>query len=341
MRITDIIAEGGWDTKITQDTVISPQIVRATLAIVSGKFIRDFNQFLDSRGVPPIKMGHPTGSSAYYEVDKEDKIYGDIDLQIIVPEIPETAGKTMSQQQTIWNKLEDEFVKTVNPQYVSSESEPGHPIIDIGNNAFVQVDLMPHVEKLATWGRFRTTPERGIKGLLNGNMFSVLGEMLMMSIQHSGVQFKVRDKKKLPYTPTRKNYELVTLSTDIENFVMDIFRHEAHEQGITKGKIDPLLKMNPGSKLDDVKIANLVNAVKGLALSFGHNNMYGNGDLENYSSAEDFLAKFWTVYEGKAMKDINAPKRDKAETPQAIARAEDDRQKIQQGLDYVRKLFQS
>ena len=145
----------------------------------------------------------------------------------------------------------------------------------------------------------------------------------------------------MPFATTRKDYEMVTLSTDIENFVMDIFRHEAHAQNITRGKIDPLLKQYPGSKLDEVKIANLVNAVKGFARSCELNGMFGQGDLANYTSAQDFLGKFWQVYEGKAMKDINAKKRDKAETPQAIARAEEDKKKVEQGLEYVRKLFQS
>jgi hypothetical protein len=340
MKIKDIIREGGWDTKVTQGTVINPPLVKVALDVAQ-RFAADFNKFLDARGIPPMRIGHPTGSSAYHDVDPDDKIYGDIDLQIVVPEIEATAGKTMAQQQGVWNKLEDEFVKTTNPDYVHHDSEPGHPILKVGKDAWVQVDLMPHVEKLATWGRFRTTPERGVKGLLNGNMFSVFGEMLMMSIQHSGVQFKVRGKQKLPYTPTRKDYELVTLTTDIENFVMDVFRHEAHEQGITKGKIDPLLKQFPGSKLDEVKISNLVNAVKGFARSCELNDMFGKGDLQNYTSAQDFLNKFWAIYEGKAMKDINASKRNKADTPQAIARAEDDKKKIQQGLDYVRGLFQS
>jgi hypothetical protein len=198
---------------------------------------------------------------------------------------------------------------------------------------------MPHPERLATWGRFRTTPERGVKGLLNGNMFSVLGELLTMSIQHSGVQFKVRDQVKQPYSTTRKNYELVTISTDIENFVMDIFKHLAELQGIESPKVDPLLNKHPGSDIKDVKISNLVNAVKGLANSFEINNMYGKGDLSNYSNKVDFINVFKQLYTAKAEKDINAVKRDKAETPQAKARADDDRQKVAQGLSMVMGLF--
>lgn len=338
MLIREILHEGGWDTKITQGTVIHPSTVRHAMKIMS-KFISDWNEWLSTKGVEPIKLGHPTGSSAYHEVDPEDKVYGDIDLQIIVPDLQ---NHTTSQAQGHWYRLEDEFVKLFKPSYVHPDSEPGHPIIQIGQDSWVQIDLMPHPERLATWGRFRTTPERGIKGLLNGNMFSVLGEMLRMSIQHSGVQYKVRDGEKQPYSTTRKNYELVTLTTDIENFVREIFNHEYTSiigSDIDKAKIDRLLLQHPGSDINQVKIANLVNAVKGLARSFALNKMYGKGDLSHYTSAEDFLQQFWTLYEAKAMKDITAGKRDKAETPEAKARAEEDKIKILSGLATVKQLF--
>ena len=56
-------------------------------------------------------------------------------------------------------------------------------------------------------------------------------------------------------------------------------------------------------------------------------------------SADDFIGKFWQRYEEKAQIDIAGKKRDKAQTPEAKARAEQDRQKIQQGLDMVQGLF--
>jgi hypothetical protein len=338
MRAWELFVEGGWDTTATQGTVIRPSTVKAALKTMD-QFVQDFNSFLKNQGIPPIRVGTPTGSSAYHDVDSEDKIYGDIDLQIIVPEIPELEGKTTSQVQGHWYKLEDEFVKSKNPKYVHPESTPGHPILSVGDDAWVQVDMMPHTEKLAKWGAARVIPERGVKGLLHGNMFSVLGELLTMSIQHSGVQFKVRNNVKLPYAGTRKDYELVTVTTEPETFVLDIFKHLAELQNIKDPKMDPLLTQHPGKDLKDVKIANLANAVKGLAKSFELNDMYGKGDLAKYSSAEDFISAFKQLYTQKAEKDINAAKRDKAETPEAKARAEDDRKKVAQGLEMVMGLF--
>jgi len=335
----NLITEGGWDTVATQSTVITPSVVKAALAQAQN-FVSDFNRYLAAQGIGPTKLGVPTGSSAYHHVDPEDKIYGDVDLQIIVPEVEATANATTSQAQGYWYGLMDQFAKSENPSYMHHDSEPGHPIFAIGNDKWVQVDFMPHTPKLAKWGAARTVPERGVKGLLHGNMFSVLGELLTMSIQHAGVQYKDRDGVKQPYSTTRKNYVLKTLSTDPETFVMDIFKHECDEMGIHDPKVDPLLAAHQGKDLEDVKVSNLVDAVKGLARSFEANGMYGRGDLANYADSEDFLGKFWTVYEGKALKDINAAKRDKAETPEAKARAEDDRKKVLQGLEYVRKSFQ-
>lgn len=332
------IGEGGWDTKATQGTVINPSTVKTALRQIE-KLIAGFNDFLDKKSIPNVKIGSPTGSSAYHDVDPDDKIYGDIDLQIVVPEIPELSDKTTSQIQGYWHRLLDEYIKSSNLSYVHPDSEPGHPIVTIGDDKWVQVDIMPHPKPLEKWGRYRVTPERGVKGLLMGNMFSVLGELLTMSIQHAGVQFKVRDKIKRPYATTRKDYELVTLSTDIENFVMDIFNHEAEQQAIKDPKIDPQLTANPGVRIDDIKISRLVNAVKGLANSFEINQMFGKGDLQNYANAADFIKSFKELYTQKAIKDINATKRDKAETPEAKARAEDDRKKVAQGLDMVMGLF--
>lgn len=338
MKIRDLV-EGGWSSKVTQGTVIHPSVVKSVLSIAD-RFAQEFNQFLQKKNMPGIRIGAPTGSSAYHDVDPEEKIYGDVDLQIIVPVVPETQGMTMNQMQGFWYRLEDAFVKSQKPGYVHPESKPGHPIFAVGPDAWVQVDLMPHHEHLAKWGRYRVTPERGTKGLLYGNMFSVLGELLDLSIQHSGVQAKVQGDARVPYAPTRKDYELKTITTDIERFVLDIFQDEAQHQGITKPKIDPLLSKYPGANIKDIRISDLVNAVKGIARSFEINGMYGKGNLAKYTDAKDFVNRFKDLYAAKAKKDIQASKREKAESPEARAHAEEDKRRIAQGLDMVMDLFQ-
>jgi hypothetical protein len=337
MRIKDLF-EGGWDTTLTQNTVLKPAIVGYALKVVD-QFVIDFNKFLEPKGLGPVKRGTPTGSSAYHEqdsVDNPEKVYGDIDLQMIAPPVE---GMSYGQFTGFWNKLSDEFVKTSNVKYVdTSESKPGHPIFALGNDQYVQVDFMWHEEKMAAWGAARVTPERGVKGLLMGNMFSVLGELLDMSIQHAGVQLKVVDNQRVPFSK-QKNTQTITVSINPNTFVYDIFMYEAKMLGIQNPKVDPLLKQFPGNNTKDVKIGTMVNAVKGFAMSVEQNGMFGKGDFTNFTNASDFLNKFVARYDEKAQIDIAGKKRDKATTPDAIARANADRDSIQKGLDMVKGLF--
>lgn len=337
MRIKELF-EGGWDTTKTQSTELTPAVVRVALGVVD-QFVNDFNSFTNAKGIPPIQRGKPTGSTAYYEqdeVEKPDNIYGDIDLQMIAP-IKE--NETNAQFTSYWNNLTDEFAKSGQVNYVdTSESKPGHPIIQVGRDQFVQVDFMWHPSKLASWGAARVTPERGVKGMLFGNMFSVFGELLDMSIQHAGVQLKVVDGQRVPFSK-QKGTEVVTVTINPETFVLDTFVYLAKRMGIKNPKIDPLLSKFPGNNIQDVKISTLVNSVKGFAASAQVNNMFGKGDLNNFDSAQDFLNKFLQRYEEKAMIDVQGKKRDKATTPEAQARAEADKQKILSGLEMVKGLF--
>ena len=338
MKIRDIILEGGWDTKLTQNTVLHPAIVAPTLQIVD-QFVQDFNAWLKPQGLGPVRRGRPTGSSAYHEQDTTehpDKIYGDIDLQMIGPE-PE--GVSYGQFAVYWNTLADKFVREGHAPYVdTTESKAGHPIFQIGDNDYVQIDFMWHPERLEKWGAARVTPERGVKGLLTGNMFSVLGELLDISIQHAGVQLKVVDNQHVPFSK-QKGTTTVTITTNPETYILDLFEYLAKQQQIKNPKIDPLLKQFPGNDITDVRIQKLVNGVKGFARSCELNDMFGTGDLVQYANASDFLDKFLARYEEKAIIDINSKKRDKAQEPSAIARAEQDRQKVQQGLDIVKGYF--
>lgn len=338
MKIFEILKEGGWDTTKTQNTVLHPQVVSVALKVVD-KFIQDFNQWLASKGQEPVRRGNPTGSSAYHEIDTQEdpeKIYGDIDLQMVGAEVE---GATYGQFTAYWNKLSDQFVKEVQPAYVDmSESKPGHPIFQIGASDYVQVDFMWHPERLAKWGAARVTPERGMKGLLMGNMFSALGEILDMSIQHAGVQLKVVDDQHVPFSK-QKGTKTITVTTSPETFLLDMFKYEAKQLGVNQPAVDDLLKQYPGNDVNDVRIEKIANGIKGLARSFEINGMYGQGDLANFASAADFVSKFVARYEEKAMLDVNAKKRDKAATPQAIARAEDDRNKVLAGLQKVKGYF--
>lgn len=332
------LACGGWDTTATQSTVVTPAVVKQALIIID-KFASDFNSWLLSKGhVEQIKVGHPLGSSAYHDVDDADKVYGDIDLQIVVPNF----NGTHSAMQAFWNKVQNEFVQSTNPRYVLvPESKPGHPIIQISPDKYVQVDLIWNATALADWGRYRTTPQRGLKGLLNGNMFSTLGDILDMSLQHSGVQFKVSaEGQPVPFSK-QKGTTIVTVSTNPQTFLVDLLYFIAKQAGIERSSVvvDEQLKSHRGVNIENVQIQYLAQGIQGLAASFAQNRLYGKGMLAKFDSPANFISTFVNHYEQKVAVDLNGKKRDKASTPEAKARAEQDIASIQQGLDTVKSYF--
>jgi hypothetical protein len=170
-------------------------------------------------------------------------------------------------------------------------------------------------------------------------MYSVLGELLDLSIQHAGVQLKVQDGHHVPFSK-QKDTQVVTVTTDPETFIYDIFNYQAKQLGIDDPVVNSMLQQFPGNDIADVQISKLVNGIKGFAYSCEANDMFGQGDLANFSNATDFIDKFWQRYKAKAMMDVNGKKRDKAQTPAAIARANSDREKILQGLATVKEYFQ-
>lgn len=335
MRLHEFLTEGGWTTTVTQNTVITPAVVRSSLAVMN-QFVREFNRYLKTKNLPEVKMGRPTGSSAYHAVDDPDKIYGDIDLQMIAPQLE---PGSQSAYGGFWNKLAHSFIMETNPEYVdATESKIGHPILKIGADQFVQIDFMWHTPELSSWGAARVTPERGVKGLLFGKMFSVFGEMLGMSIQHAGVQYKSVNGERVPFSK-QKGVAINTISSNPKTYIVDILRWIAARQGVKRVKIDPMLAQNSGTDIDDVRIQRLVRGVKGFAASAEANGLFGQGDLANYSSADDFITKFVQQYRAESEAEMASAKRDKAATPAAIARAEADREKIRTGLATVMGYF--
>jgi hypothetical protein len=338
IRPNKIVTEGGWTTG--DNPGIKAKVVKQGIVAVQN-FLKDFNPWLEKQGLGPMKVGHPTGSAAYHELDDpENTIYGDMDLQVIIPDLPEYDDMTSGQLQGRWGALINKFIQDSNLSYIDKEESRGsQPMFILGDGSKVQVDIMPHPEKTSEWGRFRATGEHGLKGLLNGNIFATMSELIPVNLQHKGIQYKTVNGKKVNYGKTLKGYDLHTVGSDIKRWILDIFLHEAQELGIENPKIDPLLKANPGVDTMNVNVERLVNGVKGFARSCELNQMFGQGDLERFSSAEDFLNQFVHHYVEKSQHAISAPKRDKASTAASQARAVKDREALSKGLEYVKKLF--
>ncbi len=329
--LLNLLAEGGWETKITQDTIITPAVVGSALKAVQS-FIKGFNSWLGSKGYQPVSVGHPLGSTAYHANDPEDSRYGDIDLQMIAPEVEGAA--TPSQFSAHWNGLLDTYISTNSPKgiYDQGKASNGHVIFNLGNNAYVQVDLLWTKPSLSRWMRYRMTPAKGIKGATYGNLFSTLGEIMHLSIQSAGVQMKIKDGTPVPFAKSRKYSSLETLSTDVENFGVDILKAlygRMHPNSTDADMIiDPLLLSNPGVDTNSITAARMVNLIKGLGKSFESNGMFGKFNLRDIANYDQFISAFKSHYMDKIQDAVAATKFDKAESPEAKARAEDTKSKL-------------
>lgn len=331
---------GGWDHTITQDTVITPIMVDNVKTKIN-QFVKDFNLFCIQDNIPSVEFTNLTGSSAYYKhdlVSNSNKIYGDIDIQIVAENV---INGTRSDYENFWKNKISEFVSHNSPEYIFQITESNHLIFHIGEDKFVQVDIMWHTPECKTWGKFRATQPYGVSGTIGGNLYSVLGNTLMMSIQHSGAQLKLRNKDPVTFN-SRKNVELITISTNIETFVYDIFNFiHKHIPNSDPPIFDELLLDHKGININDHKLENLVNSIKGLANSFALNNMYGKFVLKEYSNKNEFLSRFLEIYELKAINTINSSKYDKAQTQSAIEKAFTSRSKVAYGLEIVKGMFRN
>ena len=339
MKFAEIISEGGWSSTATQGTTITPALVKQVLPVVK-QFIGGFNKWLATQQMPPMKMGHPIGSTAYYQRDDEDTEYGDIDLQTIAPDHPD---KTDSQVARQYNELLDRYVADKRPPQIHYEGKSlaGHPIFNVGDQ-YVQVDFVWTTEKYADWSRYRMTPARGVKGAVHGSMFSSFGEVINISIQSVGAQMKVRDGEAAPFARTRKYDSLETLSLDMRKFGLDIVRWLHKKMDINEPlRLSKTLKANPGLNVDDIRSEQLASVLKGMAETFEINDMYGKFNLSDYNNKDELINAFLEHFKSKMEKAASASKFDKAEGPEAVAKAKATKDKLLGGISFVTKLMTS
>jgi len=188
----------------------------------------------------------------------------------------------------------------------------------------VQIDLVWTEPKLANWQRYRMTPAQGVKGSAYGNLFSTLGQMLHLSIYGAGVQIKIKDGEPVEFAKERNPDKVETITTDIHNFALDLLKYMVKNIHPTaKLEIDPELASHPGIDPDAITPENLVASIRGLAKSFEANDLFGYRNLKDIPNYDAFITKFKNSYLARMTGAANAKKFEKAETPQAKARAEE------------------
>ena len=292
--------EGGWASAATQGTVIKPTTIRDLMGKLK-EFEGELNQFLEKKGIPSVIVGKPVGSGTYYQDDLEnnpDKEYGDIDVQFIIPRIQDS---TTAQTRSMYTNAIKEFAD-MTQQY---ETNTGVNVIfhdtPVGP---IQIDMVLMFDDRVEWTA-ALAPEHGTKGVLSASLYSALAQVLNISISDEGIQAKKRGDEVVPYSQ-RKDTTTHSVTHDKKNWAIDIVRFLGAKQ------LSDSLKQNPGMK-DAVRIPDIVASIKGIADTL---------DINGIKSYDEVVGGVKEVYLKKLDSNINSPKFDKAETPEAKAKAQ-------------------
>ena len=309
------LAEGGWASTATQNTVITPQVIEEAIGILN-QFAEEFNAWQAEQGLDvEIRMGKPVGSGTYYQRDlKQDptREYGDVDVTCY---IHSREGVGAAKRTTEYANAVKQFTEA-NPKY--STANGANVIMDTSAGP-IQVDLIFTYNEHANWAR-ALAPEYRVKGVISASLLSSLAEVLNMSFGLQGVQVKTRAGRPVSFRQS-KDTELHTVSTDPEMWASDMFSYYYQlANGHKPESIPANLTQHSGLK-DEQRLSDIVMAFKALATDLEASGLLGTGALDYIADKTDMMKKIAQVYSNKLEAVINSSKFDKAETPAAVEKA--------------------
>ncbi len=329
---------GGWKSVRTVGVKLDPSTVQAAINVFLD-VVTGFNAHLAANEKMPIEPQRPVGSVSYHQDDateNPDKVYGDIDYLVSFPcaqEDDATARRKIEnavkrEYQGLWI----EYLQTKTPPEVdvgaTTSSSPWLVIINLPDGRAVQVDIIITFPKYCKWMGGRYEPERDKKGLIMGHLYTAPGDPLTFSIGTEGVIARTRAGERVP-SKYRKGVTLETVSTDIDNFLIDIARYLT---GVSEPQLHPDLQQNPGVSAGSVTLDGLATGIRGL----GHT-LAATGAV---SSAQSFADEVLSNYRASMTKELENPKYKKAETPEQFAVIEKIAKQIKFSIEQVEGILQ-
>ncbi len=297
-----MLSEGGRKVPREQKSLLTPTVV--TQAVEKYKELLDeFNQYLRSKSMPPVRRIRPTGSSTYYQQDLSEEgedgpvVYGDIDYLVALPTgIPsENLGDRRASQRTIERDYTREFLSFLQSSHhidyvdrvLTGETSPTMVVLILPDGKRVQVDTVMTTDEYTPWMETRYTPERGIKGYIMGNLYKALGDTLTLTIGTEGVLARVKDGK-LVRSSVRKDVNFEQVSKDPSMFFQDIVRYIAGDDAtISQSSVE-----NPGMDKDNITIRGIAKGIVGVIESLEANNSLPEHLLDSREALEEVLSKF-------------------------------------------------
>ena len=328
------LAEGGWASDKTQDTVIIPKLIADAvkkLSIIGN----DFAVHTKVSELPQLEFLKPIGSGTWYEDDiqsQPDKVYGDVDFMVSYPTL-DLGGKTERENEIASAKLYNaEMMVLLNNKKYSfidlGESEKVSSPTDIklimeveadSEKGWIQIDMIVTYSGYKEWSIFRMTPIRNVKGFVLGNLYSAFGEVLEISIMPRGVRAKFSGTEMVAYSK-RAGVNDTILSTNIGSFMHDITKFFWEQSGTGKPyEESSSLKNWRGINPNDPTFEDLCDGIRGVAETLEQLGEFGT--VIKYTSAKDLLEAVKAKYVSKMSDAANSSKLDKAKTPTALAAA--------------------
>jgi|688.fasta_scaffold17296_16 hypothetical protein len=346
------LAEGGWATTKTQETVIRPKVIADSvkkLAAISSDFVKHCKTI----ELPTLEFLKPIGSGTWYKDDidsQPDKVYGDVDFMVSYPTLNLTE-KSERENEIASVKLYNEellnFLKTQRYSFIDvAETEKVSSTTDLKlimqvatpeGDGWIQVDMVVTHSGYKEWAIFRMTPIRNIKGFVLGNLYSAFGEVLEISIQPRGVRAKFAGTQMVNYSK-RAGVEDKLITSNISTFMHDIAKF-FWEQGGTEKPYEEAssLKSWKGINSNNPTFEDLVDGIRGVADTLEQLGEFGT--VIKYKSANDLLKAVKERYIQKMEAAASNTKFDKAETPAAKAAAEKVKTLVSTYVDKINNLL--
>jgi len=280
------------------------------------RFIDDWSRWLTERGASRPKLVGLVGSVAYAHSDFEDNrdvAYGDIDVLVELPVVGKLDYFAKNLLQREYRQYLIDYLQSEQPtnvhvdatlgrgEFKSKRPTPFMIILNLDHDTYVLADTIITFSDVSSWTKARYTPMRGYKGYIHGNFYDTLSDILSISLSKNGVIAKFQDGQLVP-SKKRKDVEVRTVSTDPQNFFVDILNFFVGSQAQGNSLLQANPGINPEAHADEL-LKMLASGAKGLLLALEANGVIdGAYDKINFLAAE-YRAKNVKEAEKRASKD--------------------------------------
>lgn len=338
----EMFSEGGWRSTATQSTIITPKKVSNILSTMN-KFVSEFNAYSN---LPPIESNGPVGSAMYYKQDlkKDDVEYGDIDIQIILPEESNDRTSQLASNKKYSEKI-IQFIQEKKPSYIypnfqDKDFGTGYLIFNVGGEK-IQVDLVLSYKVSSEWTKIRTTPEKGLKGFVTGNLLSALSDALNVVLGSNTNPYINTIDGKVASSLIKTNAKPVFFSPN--QVFLDILKFYGNLAGVSKVN-SSVLQGYYGLDANDPSLKKKCETVVALSKALDNNRAFDKGVVVSkngtiFKSREEFVKYVLDTFIKNMKSAGTAKKLEKAETPEAMKNIEKIKRDANLGIELAKQLI--